>query len=1038
MSTLLASAAGGVTTVNKGLTRSFKPGKSVHGLTINQPAKAGKTQAAKKAGTRAQDALNLPWTSDIYSNGLTGFTVIDANDDERSWGESNGMANSSYSPKDPMDDWLVTPALNMVGGHAYTVKFIASAYSSAYNERIEVKFGEQPTVEALNTVVLTPTVISGTAYKEYTGVIVPRTSGATYIGFHCISDADMNGLLIPEISVTEGATGEMPAGVKDLTISTDDPYSLNVKISFEAPTTTMSGAPLTSIDNIKVYRDDTLVKTFDNPAPGASFSFDDTVEKGGEHTYSVIASNANGEGHAMEYTYIIGGIAPMYPENVVIKEIADGVLHLTWDPVTKDIEGNTIPEGFINYVVLDSEMTIIAADLTAPELDFSVNTDEQFFLQVIVAAYNSIGGLSEGSMSNLLAVGPPATGFKESFPNKTLKSPMAVGYEFGYVDYVTWDIADDTTFTDEVYMESITSSDKDNGFAYMYCEYRDTGASLFTGKISLPSEGPDVEFDIYNQTLQNIPDKNLLEILVSEDNGFTWNTVMAETVFDLCGSERGWHKVKVGLHEYAGKTVQIRWQVTIESFGAFLIDNIRVSTLPENDLKIWKFNAPDLATVGQKVDATMSVVNMGAKDSGKYTVSLYVDDKVAKEVEFDSLEAGKTNTVTIPVEISPVAEGELNIYAKVNFANATDADLANNETPVITIKLEQPVHPFVTNLTGHIDDNGMVNLSWSKPLTEVYAPGKLESFEDGEDFTQEFGDWIFIDRDQNPCGQLYPNTIPGITFGETKASFVIMNASHSGFTESMHSHSGDKYIASIFAAEPGQTTDDWAITPELNGTSQVISFYARSLSEYYPETMEIYYSFGSTNPDDFIMITKVDKVPGEWTQYNIPVPAGAKRFAVRNHSFDAMALLLDDFYFADSNSVTGIELEKYNIYCDAKAVGSAEADATSFSHPAQAGTHVYAVTAVYKDLGESKASNKVELRKDASGVNDIANANSIKVTALGHAIRISGLQGETYRVFDTTGKTIAADAANSDVAITVAPGIYLVSVGTTTVKVVVK
>lgn len=1007
----------------------------VKGLHTGMQAHSNKA-AAPGAPTRAQEAADIPWSVDFSTSDLIDFTIVDANEDGITWAhdENQGEVYAQYSAKDPMDDWLITPPMTLTGGKAYTLKFMAACNSQAYPERLEILYGDAPTVAAMTSTALQPMTIDGIDLAEYSCVIVPRMSGKVYVGFHGISDANMYKLRISRMSITEGASGETPSGVKDLMVTSSDPYSLNATVSFYAPETTMSGATLNKIDNITLKRDGVLLTTFPNPTPGEHLHFDDTAETGGLYTYSVCASNSSGEGYVMTCTHTIGGVAPLYPENVVLKEIEPaGTLRLTWDPVTTDIEGNRIPDGFVRYIVVDTDMEVIAQDLTETEVVFHLATDQQIFVEAIVAAY-TVGGLSEGTMSNLVAAGPALTDFKESFPDGNVESLMGIGYEFGYVDYVSWGLADDTTFSAGDGSGAVTASDGDNGFAFMQCEYRDTGSSIFTGKITLPDEGPAIYFDIFNQSLENIPDLNQLDLMVSED-GFNWDTVHSATVFDLCGARQGWHQVVVGLHDYAGKTVQIRWQVTVQSFATFLIDAIHVATLPDHDLKAEKFVTPETAAAGDEISLHLCVLNIGAKDADSYDVLLFVNDDQVSRQTCGKLAAGKRADISIPYTVSPVCESTLEISAIVVFDR--DCDTGNNVTPVRTLRPEFPRYPYVTDLSGGASESGIVSLTWSEPYLDTFTPGALEDFESGTDFAHEFGDWIFIDRDQLAVGNINPSVIPGIEPGVTTASFIVLNDEEPTFNSAMKAYSGHKYIASIFSYY-NEMVDDWAITPALNGAAQIISFRARSLESYYAETMELYYSFGSTNPDDFILITRVDKVPGEWTEYNIPVPTGAKRFAVRSHSAGAMLLLLDDFFFADSSAPVGIELEKYNIYCDGRMVGTVAGDETSFSHQGETGEHTYAVTAVYKDLGESKSSNKVLVNNQYSSVEAVGTSSDICITSADGAIRISGLQGEGYSVVTPAGVCVARGIATGEATIPVAPGMYVVKAASTTSKAIVK
>ncbi|MBD5230514.1 MAG: hypothetical protein HDS69_10855 [Bacteroidales bacterium] len=985
-----------------------------------------------KVIARAQEAQSIPWSVDFAKVNFNDFLVIDANEDDCTWSLSGGEAQATYHGSNNMDDWLICPPLNLKGGHAYTLTFTAAANSQIYDEIVEVCYGDDATVEAMTNFALYPTTVSGTELTEFTAVIVPRLTGKTYIGFHGISEPDRYKLRLKTIDVTEGAEGDIPAGVGDLQVVTAGPYDLKATVSFTSPVTTMAGNEIDAVRMIEVTRNGNVIKTFNNPAMGALCEFVDEVPEGGEYVYGVTAVSSAGRGYTMKHTIVIGGVAPSYPEEVVLEELeTPGSMRLTWTPVLKDIEGNDIPEGFVKYIITDAAMNLVAQDIKDTSIEFYIPNAEQQFVQFIVAAY-TVGGVGEGTMSNMRAVGPAFTSFIESFANGGLSTIMAVGYEFGYVDYVGWDLADNTTFAGEDGVTPVTAYDGDNGFAYMQCEYRDTGASLLTGKITLPAEGPAVNFAIFNQSITNIPDNNLVELLVSED-GDNWDVVTAKTVFDYCGYEQGWHYITEGLQAYAGKTVQIRWQVTVESFGVFLIDALSVSTLPDYDLAIDSIETATELTAGASTNIGVKVLNTGAKAVDSYSVKLFVNDKEEKSIDCGALGAGERNVLDIPYTVSPVALGKLTVRAEVVYDK--DMNTANNVSADKVINTVAPRYPYVTDLNGECDEAGNVTLNWSKPFLQTYTPGETEDFESGEDFTQSFPGWIFIDADNEVVGNLNPSTIPGISAGESKASFIVVNGDYPGFSSSFKAHSGDKFLTSLFSYY-GKEIDDWAITPELNGASQVISFWARSAEDFYYESMELYYSFGSTNPDDFILITNVEHVPGVWTEYNIPVPNGAKRFAVRNHSTDRMALMLDDFYFADASQPIGIELEGYNIYFNGKLAGTVDADTHTFTHAAPSdGTHTYAVTAVYTQLGESQTSNRVEIEvKGSAGIGQIAVDGDLRIE--GRSIVANNLEGKTLAVYSIDGATVKmVESLPAAYRTELAAGIYIVRCGDRTIKV---
>ncbi len=1008
----------------------YRIGQRVNGSLTKLSLMAQKNKIAKgenQGPNYVAQAVDVPWSVNFAETGFGDFTVIDANQDEITWEHSNGQAQANYSPKDPMDDWLITPPLKMNGGEAYTITVIAAANSNSYDERMEILYGEENTVQGMVNVAKESFDIVGTDFKEYTGTVVPNRTGQIFIGLHGISDPDRYKILVSEIKVEAGAEGEMPAGVSDLTLSRGGDYDLTATISFVAPTKSMSGALLNSLDRIEVKRNGELIETIESPAPGSEQQLTDVVPMGGLYEYTVTAWNEAGEGFPMKALFKIGAPAPDAPEMVRLEEIQDGYMKLSWTPVTHDMEGNEIPEGMVRYLVVDTEMTPIAEELTQTEIYFSVNTQDQIFVECLVAAYTMVGGVGDARMSNVCAVGPAYDGssFSESFTNGNLDTIMGVGYEFGYVDYVGWDIATDSTFESET--GTVSASDGDNGFVYMQSEFVDSGASLFTGKMTLPTEGVGVKFDIFNQSQETVPDGNLVEVLVTE-NGDDWEVVDSFTVNQMCGLNKGWNEVTVGLQEYAGKTIQLRWQVTVKDYGLYLMDNIRIVGLYPQDLSIRSFNVPMNVNPNEEMTAEVEVLHLGQSDTQGYTVDLYANDIAIATKYQGLLRKGTKEIVKVPYILTPAMNENTVLTAKLRLEG--DGDLTNNESDPVNVHIELPKTPYVTDLNGQVDDKGNVSLSWSEPYISGYVPGDYESFESGVDFAHEFEGWIFIDRDQKPIGGLTPSTIPGVVPSETLASFIVINQNEPSFSQNLRAHTGEKFLLSLFNYY-GDQNDDWVITPELNGAAQVVSFWARSLEGYYAESMEIYYSFGSTDPSDFVKIIGVETVPGEWTEYQIPIPNGAKRFAVRNVSKDKMALLLDDFFFADAASPSGVSLTGYNVYCDYKKVGETGKDTRTFSHLGTNGSRIYNVTAVYEGNGESRGSNNVILEV-TGGVDGVAavSADGAGILKLGDVLCITGHAGESLHIYNVDGTEVeSVSVLPSEYRTELLPGLYIIKAG---------
>lgn len=91
------------------------------------------------------------------------------------------------------------------------------------------------------------------------------------------------------------------------------------------------------------------------------------------------------------------------------------------------------------------------------------------------------------------------------------------------------------------------------------------------------------------------------------------------------------------------------------------------------------------------------------------------------------------------------------------------------------------------------------------------------------------------------------------------------------------------------------------------------------------------------------------------------------------------------------------------------------------------------MSAVY-DLGESALSNEVNVTTSISEVG----STTMTVSGGKGIINVSAAGGNNIAVYGTTGQQVASVAAANETAISVAPGIYIVKVGTQTFKVSVK
>ena len=232
------------------------------------------------------------------------FGILNSNDDNYTWtfvsDDDNIAARYGYSSTNGGDDWLISPAIKLEAGKSYRVAIDVRAYSANYPERFEVKLGQAAKASAMTQTLIPSTDVANTTYETYENEAFTVTeSGYYHVGIHAISDVYMWYLLVDNFVVEDGLLPTAPAAIENLTVENQGGDQLGAIVTFTAPEKSLNGEALTENLKIELYRDEVLVKTFENVTPGTKVTFIDTAENGltlGTHSYQAVAYNASGIG----------------------------------------------------------------------------------------------------------------------------------------------------------------------------------------------------------------------------------------------------------------------------------------------------------------------------------------------------------------------------------------------------------------------------------------------------------------------------------------------------------------------------------------------------------------------------------------------------------------------------------------------------------------------------------------------------------------------------------------------------------------------
>ena len=970
---------------------------------------------------------------------LAGTTVLDVNGDDTKWmidtyGEYMSIR---YNSNLAMDDWFILPPVKLQGGYSYQLSYKVHCSSARYSEHLEVKLGAAPTVDAMTQTITERYEIAETDFTLKTAKITVDADGLYYIGFHGCSDADRNRLFLSDITISTGAAPVAPQGVADLSVTPDADGHNKVEISFTAPSKRIDGSDLNSCD-ILVKRDDAVVTTLGGVAAGEHKSYLDVPETGGTYTYSVVPVANNVEGETSSATVFVGLKAPSSVTDVKVNETADdGVVTVAWTAPATDAEGEAFNSSLVRYNVyfIDgiNDPQLVGDNIGECSLTHRVNDGTSQTLALYLVEAVTDGGKAAAVSSEAIAVG------------KAYELPYADSFAAGGPEFIygtrtlkgtnRWMTLNDAT------VDIISSVDDDDAFLAVQQSGNQACGEFFTGKIALGDvAAPVLSFYTFN-TLDDAgmyPDLNTIEVLVRADGA--WQS--AETiVVSETGEANRWNKVFVPLAGFAGKNIQLALRVTCNTYLLTTIDALRVAREDEHNLAVESLRFPGEIFAGKPAAYVVTIDNRGMNRAESFKVDLLFDGECEHTEEVTAgLDAGHKTQLSFTHGFTEASDESHTVEARV--AMDTDQNEADNTSGIKTFKVDGSIFPSVTGMSALVVDD-KVMLTWDAPdMTQARREAVTEDFEGYEAFDRNPAGWTMVDRDGGAIGGFRNITLPGIAAG-SQQSFWVSEASETVFGDAAGTflgHNSLKYLMQLYITDTdGEgnplACDDWAISPELSGYKQTISLWARSYSATMPESFEILWSDGSTDPGDFVSAAAFADIPAPWRMYEVQLPEGARRFALRCTSKDRFSFLADDFTFIPADGPQTLTLKSYDIFCDGEQVGESTDATFEAPLPESDGRHSYAVRAIF-DQGVSDMSDPAYL--DYSALDDIARER-LEITSRPGLIIVDGATGQPLSVANVAGILLSDHAsAPAHVELPVSPGVYLVTVSNVTRKLTVR
>ena len=982
------------------------------------------------------------------------YPIIDNNNDYIYWDYStrknevtkeSGVAMIQTNPNP--DDYLLIGPFKMNAGSTYTFHMAADGHN--FTETVEVCVGTDPdNANSFTTTIIQPTTLEPMkGMKNLDGAFEPAESGDYYFGVHACTSGAGQYIYLYEVAVKE-LGGDAPAAPSDVDAI---PGATTAEIRFTLPSAAINGQQLTSLTEARVYRDGELIGTItENVAPGAEMSFTDSDEvTDGFHSYTVSAVGSEGEGKTAQVQLWRGLDYPGRPTNLRFWEDLEtpGLIHATFDHPKRGYYGGYINPDEIWYLV-----DYLMMGSSSGVLDLGYGTEATFQLPVNASVQDIFAGSVYGRNSKGVIANSSNWATQTAYVGAPLPLPVheswaGMGQKSGIWGSQSVDGSDTFDSFWDIRDGSITEArpqDNDGGMLAIYSETPGAGKRVLSPRVDVSQAANPTLVFYYRHTTDALEFN--LDIFVDDQPGVVLRSL------DLAADKAGlWQRVEIPLDAYkANKYIQFGFRAYGNQAQEFVcIDNITISDLAANDLSVTSFSAPSKADVNTTVDLTLGVRNNGARevDGTDYSVRFFKNGVLLKELEGVDIPADGQTTFIVTDTPSVTDPTPSDYHAEIVF----DADMRpeDNISTHGVVRIIVADYPTVTDLSA-VNGRG-VELSWSDPdMSAIPGVSVTESFETYESFIiDNIGPWSLYDGDK--CRTVILATQMGVVetphYGEPMAWQVYDPAAANIFLSAWTARSGNKMLVSFQAAEDQNRnliSNDWLISPELNGAEQVISFYSRAGNggASAPELFDFMVSSESDQIADFTPLASNVDVPysaDEWFEYTYRIPAGTRYFAIVHKSYGKVAMLVDDITYIPAGSApVQLDLQGFNIYRDGIRLNEEPVADNAFSDTdVEAGRdYTYHVTPVY-DKGEAGLSNAVTIKAESSI--GMVTSHELSVRGISGAVRIAGGQGDKVTVYSAAGVCVAVVSAEGTVDVPVpAAGIYLVKVGDAVTKVAVR
>lgn len=501
---------------------------------------------------------------------------------------------------------------------------------------------------------------------------------------------------------------EVPVAPADFAIEPSGAFQATLTLS--APAQTLGGSNLGSLDEIRLYRQDSLIHTFADPEPGQVYSYTDQVENSGTYRYYAVAENEQGTSPVAVGHRFVGRDIPGSLQNLKVQETAAENVELSWNLPEYGMENGWIDHSSLHYVILREYGAEPYVDTLEKEWNASTYADADFDTADLRYTYTVIPVTSDGAGPECRSQGV-YIGSVSSLPYKnyfdTDESMDRMNMVDANADGITWDLF----LTAYVNKARYDGSDFDTADDWLITPPVQVEAghhyrlSFWYGGSGVRTENIDIWMGNGYHPENMTKKMGSFECTGSQENPVEL-TFVADETSPCC----------FGFHA-----------VSMPDQGYLSVGDIAVEEMEENDLQAMSVAGRSMPTALNRYVYEATIRNNGFGTQEGFSVSLIdsASQEVLCHVDADNVLASG-EVCTIPLEFAPQQEGIQKIAAMIH--KDGDQNTGNDQSPYLAIDVQEAGESEYGQLSSGTSNGGApLFFAYKSVFNEcVYTPEEIE------------------------------------------------------------------------------------------------------------------------------------------------------------------------------------------------------------------------------------------------------------------------------------------------------------------------